>query len=102
MQISDKGLLKSQAYVNGVWIDSDDGSTFSVTDPANGETISDVASCGREETRRAIIYLNGHESIEDLLCTITHEVIHHCVRNVKNITFLLVKFLNTGKINLRI
>mgnify|MGYP001319726651 CR=1 FL=1 len=54
MQISDKGLLKSQAYVNGVWIDSDDGSTFSVTDPANGETISDVASCGREETRRAI------------------------------------------------
>lgn len=38
-----------------------------------------------EETRRAIIYLNGHESIEDLLCTITHEVIHHCVRNVKNI-----------------
>ena len=38
-----------------------------------------------EETMRAIIYLNGHESIEDLLCTITHEVIHHCVRNIKNI-----------------
>tara|TARA_B100000686_G_scaffold342167_1_gene420777 strand:+ start:82 stop:1539 length:1458 start_codon:yes stop_codon:yes gene_type:complete len=54
MQISDKGLLKSQAYVNGVWTDSDNGSTFAVTNPANGETIAEVASCGTEETRRAI------------------------------------------------
>jgi len=54
MQISDKGLLKSQAYVNGVWTDSDNGSTFAVTNPANGETITEVASCGTEETRRAI------------------------------------------------
>ncbi len=54
MQISDKGLLKSQAYVNGVWIDSDNGSTFAVTNPANGETIAEVACCGTEETRRAI------------------------------------------------
>ena len=54
MQISDKGLLKSQAYVNGVWIDSDNGSTFAVTNPANGKTITEVACCGTEETRRAI------------------------------------------------
>jgi len=54
MQISDKALLKNQAYINGQWVDGDDGSTFAVTNPANGETIAEVASCGSAETRRAI------------------------------------------------
>jgi len=54
MQISDETLLKSRAYINGSWVDSDDGSTFTVTNPANGETIAEVASCGADETRRAI------------------------------------------------
>ena len=54
MQISDQALLKSQAYINGEWVDSDDGSTFNVTNPANGKSIADVASCGTNETRRAI------------------------------------------------
>ena len=54
MQISDQALLKSQAYINGEWVDSDDGSTFTVTNPANGKALADVASCGKAETRRAI------------------------------------------------
>ena len=54
MQISDNGLLKTQAYIDGKWVDSDDGSTFAVTDPATGATIADVASCGGAETKRAI------------------------------------------------
>ncbi|MDA0994840.1 MAG: NAD-dependent succinate-semialdehyde dehydrogenase [Proteobacteria bacterium] len=54
MQISDKALFKTQAYINGQWADADDGSTFSVTNPANGKTIAEVASCGAAETRRAI------------------------------------------------
>lgn len=54
MQISDKTLLKNQAYIDGQWVDSDDGSTFSVTNPANGESIAEVASCGTAETKRAI------------------------------------------------
>jgi succinate-semialdehyde dehydrogenase/glutarate-semialdehyde dehydrogenase len=54
MKIKDKGLLKSQAYINGKWTDSDDGSTFSVVNPANGKSIAKVASCGTAETRRAI------------------------------------------------
>jgi succinate-semialdehyde dehydrogenase/glutarate-semialdehyde dehydrogenase len=54
MQITDKSLLKTQAYINGQWVNGDDGSTFSVTNPANGETIAEVASCGKAETKRAI------------------------------------------------
>ena len=54
MQLSDKDLLRTKAYINGEWTDGDDGSTFSVIDPATGESIAEVASCGTAETRRAI------------------------------------------------
>ena len=54
MQLSDKNLLKTKAYINGKWVDGDSGDTFAVTDPATGESIADVASCGTAETRRAI------------------------------------------------
>ncbi|MDH3431607.1 MAG: NAD-dependent succinate-semialdehyde dehydrogenase [Gammaproteobacteria bacterium] len=54
MQISDKGLFKTQAYINGQWIDADNGETHPVLNPATGETIAEVAKCGTAETRRAI------------------------------------------------
>ena len=59
MQISDQGLLKTQAYVNGQWIDADSGATLAVTNPANGETVAEVAKCGTAETRRAIEAANA-------------------------------------------
>ena len=39
--------------------------------------------CYYEESFRAIIYLNNHESLDDIYHTITHEVLHHCIRNLK-------------------
>jgi succinate-semialdehyde dehydrogenase/glutarate-semialdehyde dehydrogenase len=54
MRISDKKLLKTQAYVNGQWIDADNGATLVVTNPATGETVAKIAKCGTAETRRAI------------------------------------------------
>lgn len=54
MKISDSGLLKTQAYVDGQWIDADNGATLPVLNPATGETIAEIAKCGTAETRRAI------------------------------------------------
>jgi len=53
-QISDNDLLKTQAYIDGQWCDSDSGETFEVTNPATGEVIAGCASCGTIDTRRAI------------------------------------------------
>ncbi len=47
-------LLRTRAYVDGRWIEADDGSSFPVVDPASGETIADVPRLGAAETRRAI------------------------------------------------
>ena len=47
-------LLKTQAYINGQWIDSDKGNVFDVSNPATREVLAKVASLGGTETRRAI------------------------------------------------
>jgi succinate-semialdehyde dehydrogenase / glutarate-semialdehyde dehydrogenase len=47
-------LLRTQAYVDGAWVDADSGETFAVTNPATGETIAEVPRMGDAETRRAI------------------------------------------------
>ena len=54
IQITDTALLKTQAYINGEWVDADNGSTLPITNPANGETIAEVAKCSTAETRRAV------------------------------------------------
>ena len=54
MQISDQGLFRTQAYIDGKWCDADSGETLPVFNPANGETIAEIAKCGTVETRRAI------------------------------------------------
>jgi succinate-semialdehyde dehydrogenase/glutarate-semialdehyde dehydrogenase len=54
MQLTDSSLIKTRAYVNGRWIDADDNETFSVTNPASGEVVAEVAKCSGDETRRAV------------------------------------------------
>ncbi len=54
IQISDKVLVKTQAYINGQWVNADQGETLAVTNPATGEVIAEVAKCSTAETRRAI------------------------------------------------
>ena len=54
MKLNDMKLLREQAYINGQWLEADDGNRFAVTNPANGETIAQVSSLGQAETARAI------------------------------------------------
>ncbi len=54
MKDIDPKLLKTQALIDGEWVDADDGGTFSVDDPATGATVATVAHCGAAETERAI------------------------------------------------
>jgi succinate-semialdehyde dehydrogenase/glutarate-semialdehyde dehydrogenase len=52
--LSDSGLFKTQAFVDGAWTDADTGATFAVTNPANGAVLAQVPDMGAAETRRAI------------------------------------------------
>ena len=54
IQLRDQRLFREHCYIDGAWVDADDGRTIKVTDPANGEAIGTVPSVGVAETRRAI------------------------------------------------
>lgn len=54
LELADPNLLKNQAYINGQWVDANDGKTFAITNPVNGEVITEVAKVGQVETAAAI------------------------------------------------
>ena len=54
MQLTNNPLLRTQAYINGAWSDADDGETYAIYNPANGEQLASVPNMGAAETRRAI------------------------------------------------
>ena len=52
--LSDPSLLRQQCFIDGQWVDADDGAKVEVKNPANGEVLATVPRCGVAETRRAI------------------------------------------------
>lgn len=46
--------LRTQAFIDGEWVDAEGGATFAVTDPATDEIVAEVADCGVGEARRAL------------------------------------------------
>ncbi len=54
LNLKDSGLLKQQCYINGQWVDADNGETIPVTNPATGEVIATIPKMGAAETRRAL------------------------------------------------
>ena len=54
MELTDSSLLRHQCYIDGAWVDSDQGATIAVTNPADGAVIGTVPAMGPAETRRAI------------------------------------------------
>ncbi|MDX1556310.1 MAG: NAD-dependent succinate-semialdehyde dehydrogenase, partial [Xanthomonadales bacterium] len=54
LNLENPDLLRSQAYIDGQWVDADDGGTFDVTNPADGSLVATVPEMGKAETLRAI------------------------------------------------
>ena len=54
MQLQDRSLLRDKAYVDGRWIEADNGRSFPVKNPPDGDEITCVPDLGVAETRRAI------------------------------------------------
>ncbi|MCB6184816.1 NADP-dependent succinate-semialdehyde dehydrogenase [Leeia sp. TBRC 13508] len=54
LSLKDPGLLKSQCYINGEWLNADNGESIPVTNPATGEVIGSIPKMGAVETRRAV------------------------------------------------
>lgn len=52
--LNDPSLLATKGYVAGEWVDSDDGATFDVSNPARGDVICSVADLSRADVGRAI------------------------------------------------
>lgn len=54
INIKNKALLKDQCYINGEWIEANDGSSSEVTNPANSERLGALPNCGTDEAILAI------------------------------------------------
>lgn len=46
---SNNGFIKSQAYINGKWLDSDSHQEFPVNNPATNEAVGGVADCDDQD-----------------------------------------------------
>lgn len=54
MQLHDSALLKTQCYINGQWLNADNGAVISVINPATGNNLADVPRMGTAEAERAV------------------------------------------------
>ncbi len=54
MQFKNSNLFRQQAFIDGAWVDADNGQTIKVNNPATGETLGTVPKMGGAETRHAI------------------------------------------------
>lgn len=59
MKLDNAALLRTQAYINGAWVDATDGATFEVDNPANGKTIAHVANLDAQQADAAIAAANA-------------------------------------------
>ena len=53
--IIDQNLIKTQAFIDGKWVDALSGQTTAIYNPANNNIIAHVADCNGDDTKKAII-----------------------------------------------
>ncbi|NND68531.1 MAG: NAD-dependent succinate-semialdehyde dehydrogenase [Halioglobus sp.] len=54
LNLQDPTLLRNQLYIDGAWVDADNGATMPVLNPATREEIVAIPNAGSAETKRAI------------------------------------------------
>ncbi len=54
MILNDPSLLRTQGYIDGTWMDAEDGATLEVRNPVDDDLLGTVPHMGRGETRRAV------------------------------------------------
>ena len=54
MKLTDKGLFRQQAFINGQWVDAGSGRKMAVLNPSTGESVGEVPVINQEETKNAI------------------------------------------------
>lgn len=54
MKLKNASLLCQQAYINGKWVNADNGKTFTVINPATQKNIGRVADLAAKDTKQAI------------------------------------------------
>ena len=57
--LKNDALFRQQCYINGQWVDADDGEVIEVNNPATGEIVGTVPSLKTEQTRAAIEAANA-------------------------------------------
>ena len=57
--LDNPALFKTQAYINGGWVAGQANQTFAVDNPANGQTIAQVANLGQSDAQAAIAAANA-------------------------------------------
>jgi len=53
-QLDNRHLLRSFGYIDGRWMDAEDGASFAVTDPADGSWLGDAAKLSASQARAAV------------------------------------------------
>lgn len=92
--LNDMNLLRTQAYINGIWVDADHGEAYPITNPATGETIATVPAMGTTETRRAIAAANAawpvwRSKLASERAAIMMRWFHLMLENVEDLAVLL-------------
>jgi succinate-semialdehyde dehydrogenase/glutarate-semialdehyde dehydrogenase len=59
MNLADTTLFRQRCYIDGAWVDADDGGTLDVTNPADDSKLGTVPKMGAGETARAIASANA-------------------------------------------
>jgi len=54
LPLTDPSLFRQANYIDGKWVEADNGKAIAVRNPATGEVVGEVPALGAAETRRAI------------------------------------------------